>query len=68
VADESCAMPTIEALRGAGHDVVAIAEVAGGATDDEVLARALKQRRVLITEDRDCPRALLCRRHPGTVS
>lgn len=34
VADESCAGPVIRALRKAGHDVVAIAEVAKGATDN----------------------------------
>lgn len=53
VADESCAMPTIRALRAAGHDVLAIVEIAGGTADDEVLRYALKERRVLITEDRD---------------
>ena len=53
VADESCARPVIQALREAGHDVVAIAEIARGATDDQVLDRALKEKRVLITEDRD---------------
>jgi predicted nuclease of predicted toxin-antitoxin system len=53
VADESCAGPVIRALREAGHDVVAIAEVAKGATDEEVLDRAFKEKRVLITEDRD---------------
>jgi predicted nuclease of predicted toxin-antitoxin system len=53
VADESCAGPVIRALRRAGHDVIAIAEVAAGATDDEVIERALRQTRVLITEDRD---------------
>jgi predicted nuclease of predicted toxin-antitoxin system len=42
-----------QALREAGHDVVAIAEVAKGATDDQVLEHALKEDRVLITEDRD---------------
>jgi predicted nuclease of predicted toxin-antitoxin system len=52
VADESCAGP-VRALREAGHDVVAIAEVAKGATDDQVLDRAVNERRVLITEDRD---------------
>ncbi len=46
-------MPVIQALREAGHDVVAIAEVAGGASDDQVLERALKEKCVLITEDRD---------------
>jgi predicted nuclease of predicted toxin-antitoxin system len=53
VADESCARPVIQALRKAGHDVLAIAEIARGATDDQVLERALKEKRVLITEDRD---------------
>ena len=53
MADESCAGPVIRALRDAGHDVVAIAEVARGATDEQVLERALKEKRVLITEDRD---------------
>ena len=53
VADESCARPVIQALREAGHDVVAIAEVAKGASDDQVLECALKEKRVLITEDRD---------------
>ncbi len=53
VADESCAAPVIQALREAGHDVVAIAEVDKGATDEQKLAHALNEKRVLITEDRD---------------
>jgi predicted nuclease of predicted toxin-antitoxin system len=53
VADESCAGPVIRALREAGHDLVAIAEVAKGATDEQVLELAVKQKRVLLTEDRD---------------
>ncbi len=53
VADESCARPVVLALRAAGHDVIAIAEIAKGATDEQVLERALKEKRVLITEDRD---------------
>jgi predicted nuclease of predicted toxin-antitoxin system len=53
LADESCAGPVIRALREAGHDVVAVVEVAKGATDEQVLERALNDQRVLITEDRD---------------
>lgn len=53
LADESRAGPVIRALREAGHDVVAIVEVAKGATDEQVLERALNEKRVLITEDRD---------------
>ena len=33
LADESCAGPVIQGLREAGHDVVAIAEVAKGSVD-----------------------------------
>lgn len=54
VADESCAGPVVRALREAGHDVIAIAEVAKGASDEQVLELALQENRVLITEDRDC--------------
>ena len=61
VADESCARPIIQALREAGHDVVAISEIARGATDDQVLERALKEKRVLITEDRDFGELLYAR-------
>lgn len=53
LADESCAGPVIRALRDSGHDVLAISEFASGATDEEVLERALNEKRILITEDRD---------------
>jgi antitoxin FitA len=53
LADESCAGPVVRTLREAGHDVAVIAEVARGATDEQVLERALNEKRVLITEDRD---------------
>jgi len=53
LADESCDAAVARALRAAGHDVKAVAEVALGATDDTVIALALKDRRVLLTEDKD---------------
>ncbi len=53
MADESCAGPVIRALRETGHDVIAIAESATGASDEAVIERAFHQGRVLITEDRD---------------
>jgi len=62
LADESCAGPVIRALRGAGHDVVAIAEVARGATDEQVLERAFNENRVLITEDQDFGELSVCAR------
>lgn len=53
VADESCAAPVLRALREAGHDVIAIAEVAQGAADEQVLKLALNENRVVITENSD---------------
>jgi uncharacterized protein with PIN domain len=51
VADESCAGPVIRALRLAGHDVIAIAEISKGIPDERVMDRAFSEKRVLITED-----------------
>lgn len=65
LADESCAGPVIRALREAGHDVLAIAEVVKGATDEEVLNRALNDKRVLIAEDRDFGELVYARGHPS---
>jgi len=64
VADESCAAPVIRALRDAGHDVIAIAEIAKGAPDEQVLKYALGEHRVLITEDRDFGQLIYVRGHP----
>lgn len=63
VADESCAGPVIRALRQAGHDVFAIAEMAKGASDQEVLTRAFEESRVLLTEDRDFGELVYARGH-----
>jgi hypothetical protein len=63
VADESCAGPVIRALRAAGHDVLAIAEIAQGAGDEAVIARAFSEGRVLITEDRDFGELVYARGH-----
>jgi predicted nuclease of predicted toxin-antitoxin system len=52
LADESCDYRVVTALRAAGHDVPAILEIARGALDREVLARAQREGRVLLTEDK----------------
>lgn len=64
LADESCAAPVIRALRHAGHDVLAIAEIAAGATDEEVLEQAVREQRVLITEDLDFGNLVFARGRP----
>ena len=53
LADESCDFAVVRALRAHGHDVVAVAEVARGAPDEDVIALALERRRILLTEDKD---------------
>lgn len=53
LADESCDFAAVLALRAAGHDVVAVAEVARGADDSAVIEMARSQQRVLLTEDKD---------------
>jgi hypothetical protein len=53
VADESCDHRVVTALRDAGHNVLAVAETSRGAPDRDVMLLARRERRVLITEDRD---------------
>ena len=53
LADESCDFAVVRALRSAGHDVAAIAELTPGAEDDVVLSRARSEQRIVLTEDKD---------------
>ena len=53
VADESCDFVVVRALRRAGHDVTAVAELKPAAEDDVVLRLALSDARILLTEDKD---------------
>lgn len=53
LADESCDFGVVLALRAAGHDVVAIAEVSPREEDDSVMERALRAERLVVTEDKD---------------
>jgi predicted nuclease of predicted toxin-antitoxin system len=53
LADESCDSAVVRALRSAGHDMTAVAEVNPGLEDRVVLALARSEARVLLTEDKD---------------
>jgi predicted nuclease of predicted toxin-antitoxin system len=53
LADESCDFAVVRALGDGGHDVVAVADVARGARDPEVVALAREGGRILLTEDKD---------------
>jgi predicted nuclease of predicted toxin-antitoxin system len=52
LADESCDFSVVRALRTAGHDVLAVSEVALGATDDVVVDLASREKRILLTRTR----------------
>jgi predicted nuclease of predicted toxin-antitoxin system len=53
VADESCDLAVVRALRGAGHDVVAVSEISPRMEDSHILHLASQQQRIVITEDKD---------------
>lgn len=65
LADENIAAPLVLALRAAGHDVTYVAELAPGIADDAVLSLALRQGRLLLTEDKDIGELVIrLKRHP----
>jgi predicted nuclease of predicted toxin-antitoxin system len=53
LADECVAAYVVAKLRDDGHDVLYVAEVDPSAADDAVVARAMQERRLLLTEDKD---------------
>jgi predicted nuclease of predicted toxin-antitoxin system len=53
LADESCDFAVVRALRGVGNDVVAVSEYAQRSRDDELIAQAYREKRILLTEDKD---------------
>lgn len=53
LADESCDFAAVRALRAAGHDVMTIADAAPAAEDEVVVQLAVREQRILLTEDRD---------------
>ena len=76
LADECIAAPLVAFLRFGGHDVLYIAEEAAGFGETDVIALAQRERRLLLTEDKDfgdlvfrrervVPRVVLIRIDPG---
>jgi predicted nuclease of predicted toxin-antitoxin system len=51
LADECVAAPVVAALRTDGHDVLYVAEAAAGLSDAKVVELALREQRLLLTED-----------------
>lgn len=53
LADEFCDAGLIDALRADGHNVLYAQESMRGGVDDDILAGAYSQDRILLTEDKD---------------
>lgn len=53
LADECVAAPLVALLRTNGHDVLYVAEAAAGLSDADVIVLALREQRLLLTEDKD---------------
>lgn len=53
LADESCDFAIVRALRTEGYDVLAVGEVTQRSDDRELIEQAHRERRILLTEDKD---------------
>lgn len=53
LADQNVELAVIEGLRAAGHDVLAVREVSPRLPDEEVLALAVREARIVVTNDKD---------------
>ena len=53
LADESCDFAVVRALRSAGYDVLAVSEVMTRSVDRDLIEQAGRERRILLTEDKD---------------
>ncbi len=69
LADENIVSAVVARLRADGLDVVWIAEVSPSIKDPDVLAHAVREGRVLITDDKDFGELVVreCRPHCGVV-
>jgi len=53
LADESCDFAIVRALRSEGYDVLAVSEVTQRSDDRALIDQAYREKRVLLTEDKD---------------
>jgi predicted nuclease of predicted toxin-antitoxin system len=63
LADESCDFAAVRALRAEGFDVVSVAEVLSGGEDERVVELAIRERRILLAEDKDFGRLVFAAGH-----
>jgi predicted nuclease of predicted toxin-antitoxin system len=53
LANENVPLDAVSALRETGHDIVWVRTDAPGSSDEDILARAVSEERVLVTFDKD---------------
>lgn len=53
IANENVSRTVIHELRSRGHDVLSVKEAMRSATDEEILARAQAEERLVVTHDKD---------------
>jgi hypothetical protein len=53
LADENFPLDAVRKLRDTGHDVTAVVQESPGISDEEILERAAREGRVILTFDRD---------------
>ncbi len=53
IADENFPLPSVRLLVAAGHDIVVVALESPGVSDETILDRTIRERRILLTFDRD---------------
>lgn len=67
LANENFPLRSVEQLRDAGYDVASVIEDSLGAEDTEVLARATREQRVILTFDRDYGELIYRLRIPSPI-
>ena len=63
IVDECTGMAVAEYLRGIGHDVSVVAEIMPQAEDHTILTKAVKEGRILLTNDKDFGELIFRRGH-----
>ncbi|MBN1483307.1 MAG: DUF5615 family PIN-like protein [Chloroflexia bacterium] len=58
LADESCDFAVVRALRADGYDVFAVSEVMQRSIDRDLIDQANREKRILLTEDKEFGRLL----------
>ncbi len=69
IVDESTGIAVAEFLRQAGHDVLVVSEAMPRAEDQDILIRAVREERVVVTNDKDFGELIYrsCQAHHGVL-